>query len=491
VVERSQANNPCPLPDGGQRRPAGLMRASSSPRSEARRSLTFNYLFALLLGAAVFVVACSGGKTASTPTATVETAQAAATAVPPPTTVAGPTATPRPVPSPPVGSRPFPPELQAEADRILARVAELRGTPPRAPVAMNLVGRRQAIDYYRNNYDAEAKQQAELQEDVYELLGMLPKGSDIRELFLGLLGLGILGFYDPDQDAFYLLDDLGGLDSVASRTTIVHELAHALQDQYYDLIKLEGERRRNNDWDGITAFLDVIEGDAVATEGAYRNASPRRAACFEIPVVRSVGIPYVIQRELSTWYEDGYCFVEATAPQLNQTAALFENLPVSTEQILHPEKYHAGERPLPVSLVPLEAVLGPGWSEVGRANLGEFSIQNLLVLGMRDDRPRVQSAAAGWGGDGWALYGRDDARLIQLATAWDTTEDAHEFFEVLFASLTSRATATRLPPVREGGFTLQLDSNTWRVAIADNRVTILVSTEASALELAANHLRMP
>ena len=357
---------------------------------------------------------------------------------------------------------------------------------------MNLVGRKAAIDYYRDNFSEESKRQTQLQQDVYQLLGMIPKGANINELFLGLLGLGILGFYDPDLDAFFLLDDLGGLDSAASRTTIVHELAHALQDQYLDINKIEGERRRSNDWDGLTAFLDVIEGDAVATEGAYRNASPRRAACYQIPAVRNVpGIPYVVQRELNTWYEDGFCFIEAVAGQVSQTGAILENLPVSTEQILHPEKYQAGEKPVPVTPAPLEQALGQGWKEAGRANFGEFTLQNLLVLGMRDDRTRVQRAAAGWGGDAWVLYSRDEARLIQLATAWDTSEDAREFYDVLFASLTSRVAGNRLPPVRENGFTLQLDINTWRASVEDNRVTILVSTDTAALDLVANQLAMP
>ena len=436
-------------------------------------------------------LACSGsdkappGATATlAPQATgVATLPATATLAP------GPLATPRPLPTPPADARPFPPDLKAEGEKILTRVAELRGTPSKAPIQMNLVGRRAAIEYYRRNFDEQTRRDMAMQQDVYQLMGLIPRGTNITDTFLNLLGIGILGFYDPLLKAFFLLDDIGGLESGPGRTTVAHELAHALQDQYYDIDKLERERRSTNDWDGLSAFLDVVEGDAVATEGAFRNASARRAPCFQIPaVVNLPGIPFVIYRELNTWYEDGFCFVDAVYPDVSKHAPLFENLPTTTEQVLHPDKYKAGERAIPVALPALEQPLGAGWSETARANFGEFTMQNLLVLGLRNDRGKAQQAAAGWGGDGWVLYSKDDARFLQISTVWDTPGDAREFFAALEESFTNRSGAPLLSSEQVFGF--QLDKSFWRVGLSGDRVVMLVATDQLVLDGIARGLGM-
>ena len=227
----------------------------------------------MLVVLAGFAMACSGSKQApASPTAT-------ATVAAPPTPRVD--ASGKPLPPLPADVRPFPPELKTEGDKILDEVSKLRNMPVKGPVQMNLIGRKAAIDYYRAGYDLESRQRTELEQKVYQLPRAIPTGTDINETFLKLLGTGILGFYVPDTKAFYLLDDLGGLDSPVAHTTVVHELTHALQDQYFDINAIEQTRLDANDWDGVTAFLDTVEGDAVTTEGAYKKASSKRAPCFQ------------------------------------------------------------------------------------------------------------------------------------------------------------------------------------------------------------------
>jgi hypothetical protein len=146
----------------------------------------------------------------------------------------------------------------------------------------------------------------------------------------------------------------------------------------------------------------------------------------------------VIVRELNAWYDDGLCFVEAVLPRLEgDIEKLYANLPATSEQLLHPDKYLAGEGAKPVSLTNLAETLGDGWEELESSTLGEFTLQNLLVAGL-NDRPLIQRAAANWGGDRWALYGRDDSRLLQVQTVWDSAADAAEFWAALGVSLAAR-----------------------------------------------------
>jgi hypothetical protein len=337
----------------------------------------------------------------------------------------------------------------------------------------------------------------DLKQETYVLLGLIPPpdrtgGRDIDDLQLDNLIPQITGFYNPEYGAFYLVDTInGGIRGGLARSTIVHELTHALQYQYQDIDAIA--RERASDWDGTTALLDLVEGDAVNTEnlvlGFSTRSTYRQPVCFSIPPPQRPGTAFAVERELDTWYEDGLCFVQAVAPQvLRGVTGVFEDLPTTTEQILHPEKYLAGEGARMVSL--RELSLGAGWQPLGGANLGEFGMQNLLLLGLLNDRPGVQLAAAGWGGDAFVLYGNAGARLFYAETVWDTPEDAREFMDALVASLARRTPG--IPP-SEVVYSYATDTGgvSWRAYLTGSRVTLLASTDRDALTAAARTVEHP
>ncbi len=77
----------------------------------------------------------------------------------------------------------------------------------------------------------------------------------------------VLAFYDPDSKEI-VIRGTGPLD-VAHRVTLAHELTHVLQDQHFDLNRLEGASKA--DADGSSdAFRAFVEGDAVRIENKYR-----------------------------------------------------------------------------------------------------------------------------------------------------------------------------------------------------------------------------
>ena len=121
--------------------------------------------------------------------------------------------------------------------------------------------------------------------------------------------------------------------------------------------------------------------------------------------------------------------------------------PLSTEQILHPEKYRAKpDPPTPIDLGTLEP--GDGWTEVGRNVVGEMQLGVLLR------RHGGKAAAAGWDGDRFAVFEGPGGRLglVWLST-WDTEDDAQEFargyarFQATKAGR-RRARRRRRPPPR-------------------------------------------
>ena len=438
--------------------------------------------------ALLLLVAACGGKDASQTSAT-PTSVATEAPSPAPTTVPPPSPTPRPPPRPPAGAVPFPPEARAEAEQLLARVAEIRKSPPRGEIQMFLITRQSAIDYYtpaQSNPDE--TRGTSLRQTVYSHLGLVPERIDVAQQGVAYLGTQITGFYDSDHKAFYLLQDQGGPGSAAGRATIVHEFTHALEDQYYDLNAL-GERVQDN-WDATRAFFSTIEGDALNTETVFygrplRNQNP----CFTLPVDRGGATPYTVQRDLNSWYDDGLCFVTAVLPKLPEGFdSLFKRLPTTTEQLLHPERYLAGEGARPVTPPPLAPALGPGWREQGKGVLGEYTLQNLLMVGLSGDRPRVQRAAEGWGGDAWTVYQRDDVSLLHVETAWDSPEDAGDFFQSLRVALGNRGSGLQ---VAETSLRHEREGKTWRVALRGDTVTLVISADVEAADAAALRLGMP
>jgi hypothetical protein len=322
-------------------------------------------LLPITLVALLLTQACDGDDGEVRPFGTKPAAAATTPTTPEPSgtfipfTPTAPTPTPRQRPE----ANPFPEVLREVAQSLLTQIGEVRDTTPRREIDMFLLTREQARAFYEGEPDpsggetppdaAEPEEEApprpfNLRQETYVLLGLVPPPEpstgtgELQDRQLDNLLSQITGFYSNEFGALYLVENSGSC--VQLESTIVHELTHALQYQYRDIDALV--RDRAGDWDGQRALLTVLEGDAVFTETlvlgfSTRSTCVRQPVCFEIPPPRSAS-PYVIERELDTWYEDGVCFISAVRDKLTRgITGIFEDLPTTTEQILHPEKYLA------------------------------------------------------------------------------------------------------------------------------------------------------
>src|SRR2546425_58333 len=116
-------------------------------------------------------------------------------------------------------------------------------------------------------------------------------------------------------------------------------------------------------------------------------------------------------------------------------------MPVSTEQILHPDRYAAGDTPLELAFV------APSPDTVRyEDDLGEFEIR-LLFAQLLDDSTEDQAAwlAGGWGGDRYRILGPAFEALVWYS-AWDNSAAAARFekgLERAWARRRSDAAAAR------------------------------------------------
>jgi hypothetical protein len=154
--------------------------------------------------------------------------------------------------------------------------------------------------------------------------------------------------------------------------------------------------------------------------------------------------PKVVRAELLFPYLDGLNFVRQTfqrASNYSSVDDVFRNPPDSTEQVLHPEKYRAREKPVDVAMPDLAETLGEGWRRIDSNVLGELDLR--ILLEEYGDRVPAARAAAGWNGDRWQLLEKDGRQAVVLRTAWDSENDAREFFDTYALGLRTRFSDAR------------------------------------------------
>ncbi|GAK58273.1 hypothetical protein U27_05246 [Candidatus Vecturithrix granuli] len=237
---------------------------------------------------------------------------------------------------------------------------------------------------------------------------------------------------------------------------LVHELTHVLQDQHFDLMSLLFEDLQQEDM--ASAVRALVEGDATLVmidyildqqqAGLDATQVPDIAASMQrwanSPLVQGLGlfqtVPRYIMDNLLFSYLQGFEFVLRLKQQghwkvINQAYA---DLPVSTEQILHPEKYYEARDWPSVIGLPDFAEKYSDWRLLEQNTLGEFNIHLLLDGFLPEEQARL--ASAGWDGDRFGLYEHTMNGKLFLAwyTIWDTPRDAREFFEIYAAMLAKR-----------------------------------------------------
>ncbi|HVG38444.1 MAG TPA: hypothetical protein VM870_04090, partial [Pyrinomonadaceae bacterium] len=129
-------------------------------------------------------------------------------------------------------------------------------------------------------------------------------------------------------------------------------------------------------------------------------------------------------------------------------SAAYKDLPQSTEQILHSEKYLSREAPVKINLPDVSAALGPQWKKIEYDVNGEWGYYLILGQYLTGDDEAAKKAASGWGGDRYALYEHPATGRLCVVhlSAWDTEQDAREFFDAYARRIKLKAGAAAGTP---------------------------------------------
>lgn len=269
--------------------------------------------------------------------------------------------------------------------------------------------------------------------DAYRLFGLLPEGTDLRALLETLLAQQIAGFYDPDSATLYAL---AGAEPAAQRLTIAHELVHALQDQYLPLDSILRDKRDADRSGAAQAILEgqanyasivMLQGRAIADSDAFWDEF--KATGDQLLGGGAMGeVPTFIREGLLFPYLDGARFMRWWGrSSFRDTLPYGPRMPASTEQILFPDRYAAGDAPRVLRFT-------DSLPDAHDDALGEFEIR--LLLQELTGTPRAASAVPlGWGGDRFRVERTPDGVALSWFAVWDAPHQRDRFVAAAASAL--------------------------------------------------------
>jgi hypothetical protein len=333
-----------------------------------------------------------------------------------------------------------PPEPEPTDSRIAEvedQVAEVRGLRWLRPVVAEPVDDaemdRRIDEAFAAQFPADLYDRRTL---AWRTIGAIAPDDDLHEALLAFGRGQVVGYYDPQNGELVYLANAGGELGLVAKAVLAHELVHALDDQHFDLRRVDALVAGCRD-EELAAALGVVEGSAqhFSTQVLLRYPAPLDEGILdalagggapdEVP-------PLVAQLQLSS-YTDGQAFVSAIADGGTEPVdAALETLPPTTEQILHPERWPE-DGPTPVEPPALAFDDARRWRDLDVMQIGELWLRELLEL--RIDEAIAERAAAGWDGGAYRAWIRtsDDAVVVTMRTAWDSAGDAEDFADAMRA----------------------------------------------------------
>src|SRR5579872_3291389 len=257
-------------------------------------------------------------------------------------------------------------ELFKSVDQILRFASQDTLLPFKHPVKKAMVSRDEVEKYIGDKFQDDVDRiRFERSELVLKKFGLLPRNFDLHTFLVKLLGEQVAGYYDEKTKAINLLDWVG-LD--LQKPVMAHELTHALQDQSFDLAKMnkkdeEAEKKGPSDPNALiksdeesTCRQAVLEGQAMIVLVDYILAPAGRSVLDSPQIVDVmqaqmanhedspifVSAPLLLKEELIFPYGAGMKFIQqllASGGRQLAFSGVLARMPQTTREIMEPKEY--------------------------------------------------------------------------------------------------------------------------------------------------------
>lgn len=325
-------------------------------------------------------------------------------------------------------------DLQGEVAALVPKVEESAGLKFKSPPKVEAQSQEQVQAFLIAQFARpDVRRDLDFKIGVWKRLGVVPDSVDVVALLTRLLTEQVVGFYDPKRKTLFVVD---GRPGVERETVIRHELTHALQDQY---VNLDSIQNLQGDDDRVGAAQAVFEGHAtmimvgnaartIAWDKAREGVRDARASN---PIFSAA--PAFIAEGLLFPYLGGAEFVRAAMNEGVSSAQLLAELPSSTAQVLHKERWGAKGNPSEV----VRFTTSAGATIRYENSLGEFETR-LALSELLGDVARGAAAAKGQDGDRYAALTVPGGDGLVWVTVWDTPVDAEEFADAAGEAMARR-----------------------------------------------------
>ena len=317
----------------------------------------------------------------------------------------------------------------ASVDELKKTVVEIGQLNFTREVPVRYLDRSQMKKYIERLFDNDYPDElAGKETEFIYLMGFTDKKIALKPLRKKILLENVGGMYNEKTKELLAVEEFRTLNMV-NAPALVHELRHAIQDQHFHLAGLLGEF---SDYDDRKlAALAAIEGDATLVMISQLGFDPDLIAeAFSADNVLTlsalagasslVDAPAIVKYQLLMPYLEGLKFSREILKKkkwkgLNQ---VLKQPPQSSEQILHPGKYLALEKPVAV----LIGYCPKSWQLIHSGVVGEYFLNVLLAKDAE-----IGDAASGWGGDFYAIYRNTNSTMLLWEAQWDTSGECSRF----------------------------------------------------------------
>ncbi len=318
-------------------------------------------------------------------------------------------------------------DFDATMAELMAFVEVERGLEFKTPPVVEVLDDGEFSARLLEDFDDDVED-LELAQDLYRALGLIEADVDLVETVRSFLDIGVLGVYDPETEELLVR----GTDLTPyTQQTVVHELVHALDDQWFDLDRSELDDAVDESSFGFSA---LVEGNARHIEAiweeslteAEREELLREEMSYAADVdIDILSIPSIVLELMTAPYELGQPFVEAIRADggLAAVDAAFESPPLTSEQVIYPFRYLDGEDAIEVPAPEADGEV------IDEGAFGHLVLFLMLAESMSPDDSR--DAATGWGGDWYVAWNRGDETCVRVDFASDSSRDREELDEAL------------------------------------------------------------
>src|ERR1700678_2931580 len=354
-------------------------------------------------------------------------------------------------------------DFSKAADEVLQQMSKLLDLPIKEPLKKSLRSKQEVRDYLvREEKEDRTDKERYSDDKTLEAFGLIPKGFPLNKFMIDVLTDQVAGLYDPKAKEFYIADWIP-IDE--QKSVMSHELTHALEDQSFHIDPWIKAARPNDDAE--LARQSVSEGSALAAMVDYQMLD-QKVGVRDLPdvslLIRAGAVsemdkdpklskaPAFIRDELLFPYLAGTGFSQQFLKAHSgwkDLHLIFENPPVSTQQIIHPDLYLSNVKPETVTLPDWKGLAPEDWKLLEENVLGEFGLGEVLKQFLGQERADRISPA--WKGDRYATFENASIRKTSLVfrVALDNPDDAARFFgqysEVLELKHTDRKELFRRP----------------------------------------------